>query len=556
MENYLKRYRGLTLIGLLAISLVLVLAGCGGGGEQDKAPGADGGGERIIRISEANVPNIDPGVGSDYSDSIALANIYDTLVFPNHDGTTGPLLAKDWEASDDGLVWTFNLRDDVKFHNGDELTAEDVVFSVERMLALGEGYSYLFTDVLKEVKALDTYQVQFTLEKPFGPFLSTLVRMCVLNKDQVMENIQDGPYGDMGDYGKEWLITNDAGSGPYMVEELKKQEYLRGVKFEDYWGGWDEDAPEAFEILGTTSPSTIRTLMTRKELEITDQWQTKEALAALNDLPGVEINGAFTGTILNIMFNTKKAPTDDIHFRRALSYVFDYATVAEQLFPGSRKARGPISESLPGFNEDLQPLERNLEKAKEELAKSKYADKLDEYSVEAMWMTEVPDEEKVALLLQANAEELGINVDVVKVPWLSYVDQVAAMETTPHAGLVFVSPHYNEAGSILEPRYHSRSTGTWEQGEWLQDPDIDAAIDDAIGTIDTEERLAKYAAIQEQIIELAPTIWSFDQAEERAYQASYIHWPAAEKIKNGEPATAVMGYMYYFREFKVYPDKK
>ncbi|KUK10033.1 MAG: Extracellular solute-binding protein family 5 [Clostridia bacterium 41_269] len=547
----LVKQKKLASVLIMLLFTAVILAGCGGG-EQE---GSSSGREKIIRISEANVPNIDPGVGSDYASSIALANIYDTLVFPDHNGDVKPWVATEWEISSDGLTWTFKLRKGVKFHNGDELTADDVVFSMKRMLTMGEGFAYLFTEVVDDVKALDDYTVQFKLKKPFGPFLQTLVRLYILNKDQVVANLADGPYGEMGDYGKAWLINNDAGSGPYMVKELKKQEYLYAVKFEDYWGGWDKDAPEAFKIIGTTSPSTIRTLMTRRELEITDQWQTKEALEALDKIEGVDINAAFTGTILNIMLNTKKAPTDDVHFRRALTYLFDYDTAVNNLFPGCKKTVGPISESLPGCSKDLKPFDQNLQKAKEELAKSKYAGSLDKYPVELAWIAEVPDEEKIALMLQSNAQELGIKVDVVKVPWLSFVDQIAKPESTPNASLVFVSPHYGEAGSILETRYHSKSTGTWEQCEWLQNKEIDALIEDALGTIDFEERLAKYDVIQKKIVDLAPTIWAFDQAEKRAYQADYIVWPAAERIKKGEPVTPVMGYMYYFHDFKVYPDK-
>lgn len=543
-------------IGLVLLVLVIAV-GCGGGGtpkegDTSQEPVMQ---ERIVRSTEATVPVIDPGVGSDYASSIAFANLYDTLVFPNHDGTLSPWLATHWEADDGGLVWTFYLREGVKFHNGDELTAEDVVFSMNRMLTIGEGYGYLFSGVVKKAEALDTYTVRFTLDKPFGPFLSTLVRLYILNASEVMANLGDGPYGDMGDYGKNWLITNDAGSGPYMVKELKMQEYLHGAAFKDYWAGWEADAPEAFMILGTTSGQTVRTLINRRELEITDQWQTKEALDALEKIPGVAVNSVFSGTNLNIMLNTKVPPTDDVHFRRALSYVFDYDVVVDQLFPDSAKSRGPVPANLPGHNPNIPEQARNLAKAQEELAKSKYADRLNDYPMELVWIAEVPDEEKVAMLLQSNAAEIGIKVDVVRMPWLSFVDLVTTMENTPNASIVFVSSHYNEAGSILESRYHSRSTGTWEQGEWLMDPEIDKAIDEAIGTVDFNERMQKYMGIQEKIVELAPTLWVFDQAEKRAYQEDYIFWPAAELTKAGKPVTSVMGYQFYYRDFKVYPDR-
>ncbi|ABO50090.1 extracellular solute-binding protein, family 5 [Desulforamulus reducens MI-1] len=553
MKSLWKKVK--TMPFILMVIMVLV-TGCGGG-EADKGGSKDSASaEKIIRVSEANVPKIDPGVGSDYSSSVALCNLYDTLVYPNDDGTLKPMLATKWETTDNGLTWIFDLRQGVKFHNGEELTAEDVVFSMERMLKMGEGYGYLYTNVIAEAKALDTYKVQFKLKETFGPFLSTLVRLYVLDKSQVMANIKTpGPYGEMGDYGKDWLLNHDAGSGPFKVQELKMQEYLSAERFEQYWGGWDKDAPEAFKIIGTNSAPTIRTLMTRKELEISDQWQSEEALKALDEIPGVSVNSAFMGSMMNIMLNTKKAPTDDVHFRKALAYILDYQIIENKIFPGSKKALGPVPFNLPGAAQGLPQYSRNLEKAKQELEKSKYANNLEKYPVELAWIAEVPDEEKIALLLQANAAELGIKINIVKTPWLSFTEQVASPETTANASIIFVSPHYNDAGSVIETRYHSNSAGTWEQCEWLKDTNLDIAIKQAIGTVEDSLRASKYKAIQESIVDLCPTLWVFDQAEKRAYQSDYILWPAAEAGKAGKPVNTVMGYAFYFHDFKVYPEK-
>jgi len=542
--------KGILIISMVMLASALFLSGCGSskteGNAQAPVPN-----EKIIRSTASDTPNIDPGVGNDFASSTALLNLYDTLIFPNPDGSIKPLLATDWEASSDGLTYTFNLRQDVKFHNGDELTADDIVFSMNRMLTMGEGFSYLYTDVVEEAKALDKYKVEFKLKKTFGPFLATLVRLYVVNGDQVLANKADGSYGDMGDYGKSWLATNDAGSGPFMVKELKKQEHLAAIKFPEYWGGWDKDAPDAIQIVGTTESATVRTMMSNNQLEITDQWQTEEALKALGQMPGVAVDASFSGTILNIMLNTQKAPTDDVHFRKALAYVFDYQTVVDKLFPGSIKAKGPVPFNLPGFNDQLPQYERNLEMAKAELAKSKYADQLDNYPVELAWISEVPDEEKIAMLFQANAGDLGITVNIQKTPWLSFVDQVATKEKTPNASTVFVAPSYNEAGSTLFSRYHSKSNGTWEQAEWLMDKGIDQAIDAAIGTVDASDRMEKYKEIQKTIVDLCPTIWVFDQAEKRAFREDLIIWPGHELVEEGKSISAVMGYNFYYHDYKV-----
>jgi peptide/nickel transport system substrate-binding protein len=512
--------------------------------------------EKIIRQTQSWPLNIDPAVGSDYVASVCFANLYDTLVFPNPDGTVKPWLATDWQISDDGLTYTFNLRHGVKFHNGDELTAEDVVFSMQRMLTIGEGYGYLFTTTVQDVKALDTYKVQFTLKKTFGPFLSALVRLYILNKNQVMANIKkDGPYGDFGDYGKDWLLTHDAGSGPYMVKEVKLEEYIYAVKFPDYWAGFDPNAPDSFKQIGTTEAVTVRTLMSRGELEITDQWQTAEALDALKKLPGVEIAGLYEGSCFYVMMNTKKPPTDDIHFRKALAYCIDYDAIAK-LFPGSKVLKGPVASVLPGWDPNCPQYKLDLDKAKQELQQSKYYGQLDQYPFELHWIAEVPDEEKVALMLQANAAKIGIKIDVVKVPWTTVVQNLSKVDTTPNGVTIFVAPHYAEAGSLLESRYHSKSCGTWEQGEWLQDPEIDKMIEDAISTINDQERFQKYQAIQEKIVDLCPSIFLFEQCTNQAYRADFIYFPAWEAVKSGGKNNPVMGYDFYFRDFRVYPEKK
>jgi len=509
-------------------------------------------GERVLRVTFAWPTYIDPAVGSDYSSSSALVNLYDTLVYPAVDGTPMAHVATSWEISPDGLVWTFHLRDDVLFHDGTPLTAEDVKFSMDRITTIGEGYGFLFVGRIDHTEVVDEHTVRFYLVKPFGPFLSTLYRLYILNKDLVEANIKrPGPYGDIGDYGKEFLLTHDAGSGPYIVKEFRVEEELVMVKNPNYWLPIDPEAPDELRFIGTTEPATIRTMMARRELEISDQWQPQEALQALDNIEGVDIAAFSPGTEFYLMINTKIPPTDDIHFRRAMAWATDYATVVEHVFPGAIQARGPVPQNLPGADPTVFQFHRDLDRAREELQKSKYYDQLDQYEVEFHWIAEVPDEEKVALLFMANMAEIGINVKVVKVPWMSVVEEMAQLETSPHIVSVFDSSHYPEAGSLLESRYHSSSAPTWEQNEWLLDPQLDAMIEDALATVDREDRFAKYAEIQNYIVDLCPTIFLFEQVEKHAYQSAYVDWPTARGEVN-----PVMGYNMAARFIKVYPEKK
>ncbi len=495
---------------------------------------------RVLRITFSWPNRIDPAVGNDYASSTSLANLYDTLVFPNAKGLVDPWLAESWDVSDDGLTYTFHLRGGVKFHDGAPLKASDVVYSFNRLREIGEGYAYLVTPDVESVTAVDDATVEFKLKRATALFLPSLVRLYVLNEALVKQNTKaEGPYGANGDYGKEWLQTHDAGSGPYKVKEFPLEQYLLMEKNNDWWGKFHPNAADEVRFIGTTEAVTVRTLLQNKELEISDQWQSFEAYQALAKVEGVEIAALPSMSSFYYMINTRKPPTDDVHCRRAMAYAFDYATAISLEWPGTRQMVGPVPATLAGHDASITPYTRDLDKAKAELAQCKYAGQLDQYPVDVNWVSEVPDEEKFALLFQANMADIGIKVDVVKVPWLSLVENTSKLETSPSIATIYVSSDLPEAGLMLKQRYHSSTTGTWQQNEWLQDPQLDAAIDDALATLDDAERFAKYAQIQQQLVELAPSIWIYDQVEKHAYRTC-VDWPAVR----GE-TSLVMGYVFF-----------
>ena len=261
----MKRLASLLLI--LAL-LLTVLVGCTGTTSSNPASEAENSSktsgtshQSIIRLTADSTPILDPATHNGNASAIAYCNLYDTLVFPTFDGVE-PNLAETWEASDDGLSYTFHLKKGVKFHDGSELTASDVVFTAKRLMTIGQGFAYLYTTTIKDVVADDDYTVRFELNKTYGPFVSTLVRMYIVNEDLVMANLASGSYGEFGDYGTAWLLTNDAGSGPYKYKELVQNDYFLAERFADWHKGWkNENAPEEFKIIYGTEPSTVRTMM-------------------------------------------------------------------------------------------------------------------------------------------------------------------------------------------------------------------------------------------------------------------------------------------------------
>jgi peptide/nickel transport system substrate-binding protein len=501
----------------------------------------------FLRVTFSWPTFIDPAVGSDFSSSTSLANIYDTLIFPNAEAGVDPWLAESWDVSDDGLTYTFHLREGVKFHDGSELLASDVIYSYNRLQTIGEGYAYLITGV-ESVTAPDDYTVEFKLERPSGLFVPSLARLYILNEDLVRENtLAEGPYGDEGDYGKEWLLTHDAASGPYKVVEFPLEEYLLMEKFEDWWNAasFNPNAPGQARFIATTETATVRALMDDGELEITDQWQTVEALEALDGMEGIDITAFPTMTSFYYMMNTRKPPLDDVHCRRAISWAFDYDQAVALEWPGTQQMVGPVPHTVGGHNPNVLVYKRDLDKAQEELAQCEYGANIADYPVEVMWIAEVPAEEKWALLFQANMADVGVPVEVVSQPWLSVVEDTSAQDTSPHIVTIYVSTDLPEAGLMLQQRYHSSTANTWQQNEWLLDPELDAEIEDALATVDQGARFAKYATLQEEVVALAPSLFLYDQLEKHAV-AGYVEWAP-------EANSAVMGYQIYVPRIGVTP---
>jgi peptide/nickel transport system substrate-binding protein len=497
----------------------------------------------LLSATFANVPTLDPAIGSDEAAASAFVNLYDTLVYPEATGGVKPSVATDWSTSSDGLTWTFKLRTDVKFHDGTPLTADDVVFSLNRMLAMGQGFSYLFTPYVDKVSAPDAQTVVISLKKQVGPFVTFMVRIYVLNKNLVTSNFQKpGPYGDNGDYGSKWLLTNDAGSGPYKLKEAKLEAYVLMERFTGYWGEFNKNAPDQFKMIGTSAAATVKTMISNGGIDITDRWQSTEALDAMSKLPGITIVNIPTSAEFYLMMNTKKAPTDDLNFRAAVTYAFDYQTVTKSIFPGYPQAAGPVPSALPGHDPNAVQYQRDVSKAMDFLKKSKYYGQLDKYPIVFHWIAEVPDEEKVALLFANNMKDIGVNVQVVKVPWLTVVDEMGKLETAPNVVSVFVEASYAEAGSIMIQRFDSKSTGTWEQNEWLQNSTIDNMLDDAVATVDKTQRFDKYIKAQEVLMSMYLSIYVVDQSEIRAYYAGYVDWFAAKGQNN-----PIMGYNWDVR---------
>lgn len=468
--------------------------------------------DRVLRLDQAAPGEIDPAKGTDYSATVLQINIYDTLVYPKQGGGgVQPLLATSWTI--DGPTYTFKLKPGVKFHSGNPVTADDVVFSYNRLMAMGQGNASLFQDRVKSVEAVDPGTVKFTLSGPYAPFLAALVRLQVVDSKLVLANKQPGKYGDNGDYGEAYLSAHDAGSGAYEVTSQNPQSETDMQKFPGYFLPFADNAPDKIRMRYSVEASTVRQLMARGEHDIASPWLPPEVIKALSSdgTAHLALEPGATGEYIKL--NTARPPLDDVHCRLALSDAFDYQNTYQLLQVDATHSQalpmhGALPSGLIGYDASAPAFATDLDKAKAELAQCKY--KPSDYPLEISWIAEVPARERVALLMQAAFTQLGFTVNVTRTPWALVTQQVTQPKTAPHAVEIAVAAVTPDPDSLIYNMYSSSVPPTWMSAEHLSDPDVDKLLNAGRTETDDAKRAQIYGQLNDRLRALAPDIFAYE----------------------------------------------
>lgn len=494
-----KKWRYLSL---LVVALVIGFFGLAGAQVENVA---------VINGMPVILP--DPGVAMDWYDTQVVYNLYSPLIYPTPEGKLRPHLAQNWEAVDGKLDhWRFTLRPGVKFHDGSELTAEDVVFSMNRLVAMGKGYSGTLGKVT--ATAISKYVFDLTLEKPNAVFPETLTLFWPLNKDLVLENIQPGDYGEFGDYGQAWLSEHDAGSGPYTMVSHSPGERLEAVRFEDYFLGWENWGPDEVPIerlifIMEYETATLMLLLKTGQLDLeANGGFSRGTFKEIVDTEGIHLNEVWPED-WTVWMNTAVPPTDDVHFRRAIQYAYDYEGIQAEYAPFGAREAGVIASALPGYIPiPPQPRRQDLKKAREELALSKYDPK--EVTVLYHYCAGLEAEEEIGLQLQADLAKLGIKLEIAGPPWPQYSAECAAPDTTPNLTIFLFPIVYPSPDSFMRYMYHPDNVGGIYAAHWYADEEIGELIDQSRRTLDFEARLDIYRLLQEKIASHALAFYPYE----------------------------------------------
>lgn len=400
---------------LLALFLALVmvgavLPGCGDGSKDPGGQGNNGktgepvkGGEITVGIAQDLDDSLDPHQTVAAGTREVLFNIFEGLVKPNSDGEMIPAVAEKYELSEDGTTYTFTLREGVKFHNGQTVTAEDVVYSINRCAAVPEGQEKPLVaafSAVKSVEALDEKTVAVTIAQRDLEFISYMTAAII-----------------PADY--ENQDTAPVGTGPFKFVSRTPQQDFVMERFEDYWG-----APAWLDKV------TYKICENADALVMNLNGGSIDLCAHLTSAQASQLNQSFQvleGTmnlVQAIYLNNQAKPFDNQLVRQALCYAIDRQGIMDMVADGHGTAVG--SSIYPAFTKYFLPelvdkYPHSVEKAKELLAQAGYPDGFDmTISVPNNYQPHMDTAEVVAEQLR----EAGINVTIQPVEWSTWLDTI------------------------------------------------------------------------------------------------------------------------------------
>lgn len=429
--------------------VITLLSGCGGdsGGESGGVKYDDGYGENVLRVTYTDeIESGDPRQTT--ADYIIQLNVFDTLTKTeaNEDGELEivPGLAESWTISDDGKTYSFKLREGVTFTNGETLTSDDVLYTVDSMLdperaALNTDWMNMIAgaqDVLdgnsetvegKGIIIHDDNNFDIVLEDSYSPFLATLSvpGWSILNREACEEADEAGGGPSVTKFGNDPEYT--VGCGPFILKEWVLNDHVYLEANPDYWQG--APAIEGVVIKVIPDADTEKMLFESGQTDIFDLDVARHLIPEYQESEEWSDN-IVPKTVLGVTYlaiNENIEPFDDVNVRKALQMAIDKETIIEEMYSGTAvPANGIYPPGLIGYNEDLEEIPYDPEGAKELLAEAGYPDGFD-MTIATTANDDQATTDLVAIIQQQFAE-IGVNVTIDQMDEASWYDVRATGE--------------------------------------------------------------------------------------------------------------------------------
>ena len=507
----------ISLMLAAALTAGLALTGCGGsktsdttdntaGAESESAAEAKGVDVDttgyLVAALNADIQTAD--VQKTSKDYEVPFNIFDRLVDVEV-GTDGnskivPSLAESWEISDDGLEYTFHLRQGVKFHNGNDFTAEDVAYTFHRMLTVEGGVNTEFidqikgadellageTDTLEGVEVVDDYTIKVTLKEPFAGFLASISSPGV----SIYDSEATEAAGDQ--FGMDPAVT--VGTGPFEFSSWSFNNQLVLTRNEDYWKGASGLPGVVIKIIPDTETQSM--MFESGELDILDLDYAADSVDRFTETyPDQIVQGPRVGIVYFTM-NFNKEPFQDVRVRKAVQMSIDRQAILDALYGGRGQVeQGIFPHGLIGFNPVQEEIKYDPEAAKALLAEAGYADGFD---MEIAADSSASDTMTMALeIVSDQLAEVGIRAEIKN------YDESTWLETRKSGELgSFMSTwsaDYNDPDNFIYT-FFGNEEKTRIRSINYPDTEVMERVAKARTIVNEDERLAEYKALEEKII--------------------------------------------------------
>lgn len=481
--------------------LVFALTACGGGTE-------DGGpGRNILHLSiGADPASLDPIQAVDVYRGQMVVYLYDGLV-RLVDGKPVPNLAESWDVSDDGTVYTFHLRDDVYFHNGRQLTAEDVRYSFERVMrsesqspltwvfdfilgsdAMVEGTA----SALQGVRVVDPGTVEITLEQPFAPFLLLMAMPAA----HIVPSEEIEAKGDQ-------FSEAPVGTGPWVFESWSHDDVIRLTANERYHGG--QPKMDGVEIRIIPETGTVIAEFERGNLDWVDLNEFPkpeyDRFAADEEWsPHLKTRPALITYYLAL--NNSKAKFLDPRVRQALNHAIDVETIARTIYPGEMiRSHGPIPPEVSGYREGGQPYAYDPERARA-LLREAGADGL---SFDVYFRT-LALNQRFLEAVQANLAQVSVTMNLQQRDWTAVRQAMQRGELDAYLANWYAD--YPDGENFLYPLFYSEMAGAGGNAAFYSSAMFDSLIITARATLDEAARVRMYQQADSLVHADAPWIFT------------------------------------------------
>src|SRR5699024_3727274 len=346
------------LLLIIFISIIILLSACGNnnGSDKDKENSSE---DKEVNIVIADDPDfLDPHYATASMTYMIILNMYEGLLAGEEDGTLKPVLAESYEVSEDGLVYTFNIREDVLFHNDEQLTANDVLYSYDRLLGTHSDEPLTSElDAIESMEVVDEFTFEVTLNEPNSNFLYMLTAINAAIISEANDDVQN---------------ESPVGTGPFKFVEYRPGAKLALEKNDNYW---QEDVPSLDNVNFVFQSDDDVAILSLQAREVDIMGIPAHRIEEVENDFTIETQEA--NSTLLIAFNEDVEPFDDVRVRQAINFAMNKDDIIESIFSGYAAKLGsnmsPAMESV--YLDGLENMyEQDIERAKELMKEAGYSD--------------------------------------------------------------------------------------------------------------------------------------------------------------------------------------